>query len=158
MSLCRQRGFVVVAFVPLGCSAPASSPEPAAPPQAPAPVASEAPDRIVEVVAGPESTCARSRQGRVACVGHGMAYDEDTPAFDTHVPQVVAVPPSKGISAGDGFACSVDRDGGKVRCWGDNRFRQLGRKTPACSTTGHARCPGSKVWTSWSLMAREPAS
>ena len=85
--------------------------------------------RIVEVVAGPESTCARDARGRVACLGHGMAYDEEDPAEDTHVPQAVPIPASKGISAGDGFACSVDRDGGRVRCWGANGAGQLGRKT-----------------------------
>lgn len=87
-------------------------------------------DVIVEVVAGPESTCARTGQGRVACVGHGVEYTDEKRAFDTHVPRVVPVPPSKSISAGEGFACSVDRDGGKVRCWGYNGAGQLGRETP----------------------------
>ncbi len=87
-------------------------------------------DPIVEVVAGPESTCARTARGRVACIGAGMSYTEEDPWVDTHQPQVIDVPASGGISAGDGFACSVDRDGGKVRCWGSNGGGRLGRETP----------------------------
>jgi hypothetical protein len=72
----------------------------------------------------------RTTTGTVACIGQGVAYSEAVPAFDTHVPQRVDLPPSKGISAGAGFGCSIDRDGGKVRCWGNNEGRRLGRETP----------------------------
>lgn len=87
-------------------------------------------EQIVQVVAGAESTCVRTRSGRVACIGEGMTYSESEPGLDTHEPQVIDVPPSKDISAGVGFACSLDRDGGRVRCWGSNEWRQLGRATP----------------------------
>lgn len=103
-------------------------------PSSPAAVATSAPPHreqafIVEVAAGPESTCVRSKAGRVACIGEGMGYDEDTEAFDTATAQEVDLPPSKGIAAGAGFACSVDRDGGRVRCWGANHSGQLGRSS-----------------------------
>ena len=66
----------------------------------------------------------------MACIGQAMTYSESEPGLDTHVPQVIDVPPSQDISAGVGFACSLDRDGGRVRCWGSNAWKQLGRATP----------------------------
>lgn len=90
-------------------------------------------EQIVQVATGAESTCVRTRSGRVACIGERMAYSESEAGIDTSLPQVVDVPPSKDISAGVGFACSVDRDGGKVRCFGSNEWGQLGRITPGKS-------------------------
>lgn len=104
-------------------------------------------EKIVQVVTGAESTCVRTESGRVACIGDAMAYREsalprDTGGFDTHLPQVIDVPPSKDISAGAGFGCSIDRDGGKVRCWGRNDSGRLGQESPGLSDFSALPVPG----------------
>lgn len=132
MSLRLLQRFIVSSIAVVGCRT-ARAPEPG--PTEPTATQSEKTgvvhEQIVQVVAGAESTCVRTRSGRVACIGGAMTYSESEPGLDTHEPQVIDVPPAKDISAGVGFACSLDRDGGRVRCWGLNEWRQLGRATPS---------------------------
>lgn len=137
-------GFVMAGML-AGCRGEVAepiAPTPTSAPLAASPDARPERDGIVEVVAGPESTCARTAQGRVACLGHAMAFSEQAPSLDTHVPRVVEVPPSQAISAGDGFACSVDGEGGKVRCWGSNVAGSLGRETPQSVDQRPLEVPG----------------
>ena len=121
-----QRGIVLLlSLFGVGCrtTPQAAMADPALDP-APHVSAETVEDKIVEVVAGSFATCVRSAKGRVACMG--QLVPSDTATDEIHIPKRIDVPPSKALSAGRMFACSVDRDLGTVRCWGSNEDAQLG--------------------------------
>lgn len=88
---------------------------------------------IVEVAIGKKHSCARSDEGAVFCWGYGAegalgnathteAEGIDCPSF---LPLQVQLEVSADqISTGESHTCA--RTGGEVRCWGDNRWGQLG--------------------------------
>jgi len=90
---------------------------------------------VVEVEAGKDFTCVRTKSGTVRCWGHN-AYgklgvgldplenigDDETP--DT-LPDVVVGESVLDLALGDNHVCALVT-GGTVRCWGRNTRKQLG--------------------------------
>ncbi len=70
----------------------------------------------VELAAGGDTTCARTKDGEVSCWG-ALA--------GTHVPTKVALAHAEQIAVGGGHACVRVTDG-RALCWGDNAHGQLG--------------------------------
>lgn len=128
-------------------------------------------ERVRNVAAGGNFTCALYDSGRVGCwggneyaqLGRGGAEDSDPHA---DVAQVVGLADAESLSSGVAHVCAV-RAGGSLVCWGANPYGQLGvgrdlsnRSTPvavmagvrsvsagaihscAAMTTGEARCWG----------------
>jgi len=82
-------------------------------------------ERVEEIDAGREHTCARLASSEVRCwgrndrgqLGDGTFVDRSAPARATAMATQVA--------AGGADTCALD-DRGEVHCWGDNAFGQLG--------------------------------
>ena len=129
----RRRFLLALAL--WGCPAPKEDLHTVVPPPAKLPdrVATQSVEVgpwITQVVAGWDSTCVRSRAGKVACFGQNVTASYEELALDSGTPVVIDVPPSAEIAAGAEHWCSRDADGGQVRCWGSNRHLRLGRRTP----------------------------
>jgi cysteine-rich repeat protein len=88
---------------------------------------------VVQITAGYAHTCAVLDAGQVRCWGIGYAGglgypgldavgDDETPAS---VGDVVVGGPVVQVSAGENHTCAL-LDNGKVRCWGDGAYGQLG--------------------------------
>lgn len=117
----------------------------------PGPTAVKVPglDGVVSVSAGDEHTCALKADGTVWCwgradkgaLGYGIAgatdLEKSTPV------KVTGLSGARAISSGDQFTCAI-LDTGRVRCWGQNLFHQLG-------------LPGSNG-PSWEPAAEIPAA
>ncbi len=92
----------------------------------PTPVHVEGVSDAVDVEVGRGSICALDAEGDVLCWGEGDSGELGVPGGpDSSSP--VAVPTvsgATGISAGSRTACAVIAT--QVRCWGDNRYGQLG--------------------------------
>lgn len=95
-------------------------------------------DALADVVAGPDSTCALTKQGRVACWGSGVRVADQPPQ---HAPLVIDMPPASSVVAGSGTWCAVTRGEGEVWCWGANPDLALGRVTASSSDMRPARVP-----------------
>lgn len=104
-----------------------------------------------EVVAGQGFSCARDLAGHVACWGANQYGETGSGSIGTtrspsRVP--ITLDPAEtlvGISVGDGFSCALIAlvaGPRTVRCWGDNRSRQVSTaptsfyETPAVAQTG----------------------
>jgi GH25 family lysozyme M1 (1,4-beta-N-acetylmuramidase)/alpha-tubulin suppressor-like RCC1 family protein len=92
---------------------------------------------VSQVSAGGIHTCARRDDGGVVCWGDGsegqlgQGSDEDSP----RPVAVQGLPgPVAEISAGGYHTCARMTDGG-IRCWGENRYGQLGDGTRTARTT-----------------------
>lgn len=85
--------------------------------------------------------CALTTDAGVACWGwndsaganHDTSADEPCGERNTFAcinrPQAVAVDPAQAVAVARDNTCTVNADGGGVRCWGANRFGQLGDGT-----------------------------
>ncbi|MCZ6627014.1 MAG: hypothetical protein O7E56_02170 [SAR324 cluster bacterium] len=88
---------------------------------------------FVEISAGSEFTCALLPGGGVRCWGDDtfgqLGYGDTNRAAPVQSPPKEALVPLGGmavqISAGEDHACAL-LSGGKLRCWGDSTFGQLG--------------------------------
>lgn len=100
---------------------------------------------VVEVRAGNYSTCARKNDGTVWCwgqnavgqLGHPPTQSAQTcnnAPCDVNPTQVPGLTNVRAIDVGNLFACALD-DSGSARCWGDNRYGELGNGTDAGSTS-----------------------
>ena len=83
----------------------------------------------VEVAAGGAQTCARLRSGTVKCWGRnsfgvGSTTVQATPIEIPSIRNVTQISVGGNINTWD-LACAVTTDG-RVYCWGDNNFGQLG--------------------------------
>lgn len=91
------------------------------------PVVIEGVPEPVEVAAGSDFACARTKLGGVRCwgegtrgqLGQGAARSSQAPVAVLGIEDAVA------IDAGVGHACAVLADG-RVACWGDDRFGAVG--------------------------------
>lgn len=86
---------------------------------------------ILEIAAGHQSTMARTLDGSVLLWGSGafvlneIAGGSYPPTLPLHVPQLEGV---RQLAVGGDFGCALIEDG-TVRCWGRNRFGNLGDGT-----------------------------
>jgi alpha-tubulin suppressor-like RCC1 family protein len=87
----------------------------------------------IDIAAGRTHACAVIRDGTVSCWGSndlgGLGRD---PAIVTESQDPLAVPGVTGVAevdAGDRFTCVRMAADGSVRCWGNNRWAQLGDGT-----------------------------
>lgn len=89
----------------------------------------EVPGGAASAAVGTDFLCARQGDGAVRCAGRnqlGQLGDGGTVDRALHGP----IPGLAGVDAvvaGRGFACARIAADGSVRCWGSNRFGQLGR-------------------------------
>jgi len=85
--------------------------------------------KVAHIAAGNGATCVVHEDRSVACVGagSGLAGAADAPRTPRTVPGITD---ALAVSVFDGHAC-VLRAGGKVSCWGNNRYGELG--VPASS-------------------------
>lgn len=89
--------------------------------------------KVFDVSAGRSHTCALLDEGRARCWGWNqygqLGYGHTTNVGDTNLPEDAGDIDAGGkilqISAGGLHTCAL-LEGGRVRCWGDNRFGQLG--------------------------------
>ena len=100
-----------------------------------APVAVQAPDgvELSGVSAGANHTCAHGNDGKVYCWGDNESgqLGDGTDTIERFTPVVVQAPEGvelSGVSAGYWHTCADGSDG-KVYCWGDNWYGQLGDGT-----------------------------
>ena len=129
---------------------------------------------VLQVVTGAESTCVLTTAGGVKCWGwngYGQLGDGTTTNRTLPVDVIGLTSGVKFISAGYASTCAV-LDDGRVKCWGDNRWGQLGdgtnsnRSIPAfvtgatgvatvsngthgaclVTTSGAAKCWGHNGW------------
>jgi alpha-tubulin suppressor-like RCC1 family protein len=85
---------------------------------------------VAELALGDRHSCARRRDGHVACwgfnvsgqLGNGLAKDSSTPVLVEGLDDAVA------IAAGDWHTCALVARGGVV-CWGENERGSLGDRT-----------------------------
>ncbi|TXC75222.1 hypothetical protein FRC91_13245 [Bradymonadales bacterium TMQ1] len=105
-------------------------------------------DEVLAVSAGRSHTCALLPEGRARCWGwneHGQLGYGHTDTIGNDEPPATAGDIDAGgtimqIDAGGLHTCAL-LEGGRVRCWGDNRFGQLGY--------GHRRSVGTEAPPSW---------
>jgi alpha-tubulin suppressor-like RCC1 family protein len=91
------------------------------------------PDRVVEVVVGTVSTCARSAAGKVRCFGTGVSgalgYGNAETIGDDELPYTAGDLPLRKraiqLAAGGRHGCAL-LEGGTVTCWGLNNSGELG--------------------------------
>ncbi len=94
--------------------------------------------RIVQVAVSQTHTCAMSDTGKVKCWGLGsfgqLGYANTATVGLTELPSEVGWVELSGraaqIATGSMFSCAILEDG-RVQCWGDNLFGQLGYGVPA---------------------------
>lgn len=84
----------------------------------------------VEIAAGDDFACARTKSGRVYCWGEGdrgqlgQGVERGSPSAVA----VLGIDDAVAIEAGWSHACAVLADG-RVACWGDDRFGTVGSET-----------------------------
>ena len=116
-----------VALTTAACVSP-DPPAPTPPAAAPAPVVVPRDDVLDQVVVGPNSSCAVSERGHVACWGDGVALTGEQPE-PSSTPVRVAVPPVSRLVAGERMWCAITVGQRQVWCWGANDDGALGRQT-----------------------------
>jgi alpha-tubulin suppressor-like RCC1 family protein len=89
---------------------------------------------VIAIAAGDDHTCALTETGGVQCwgfnydgqLGNGGNTDSFTPVEVFGLAKGVSA-----ITAGYGFTCALKEQGG-VKCWGSNRYYQLGEGKEPC--------------------------
>lgn len=92
---------------------------------------------VASIAAGKNYNCALTKGGRVKCWGYnGDGQLGDGSTNDSPIPVNVVGLSSRviAIAAGDSHACALTESGG-VKCWGDNKYSELGDGTFKNSTT-----------------------
>jgi alpha-tubulin suppressor-like RCC1 family protein len=98
-------------------------------------------DEIVDVQVGELHSCARSREGRVACwgaTGDGRLGHDNTPMASRPV-WLPRIQKASLLSVGRAHACVAMGENRALWCWGDNAYGQLGR--PVGPNLGSAMAP-----------------
>lgn len=94
-------------------------------------------ERVIEVVVGQHHACALNADGRVDCWGDNSRGQRGVPlsAADWWQPErVVGLDVVQSIAAGASHSCAW-QSSGRLSCWGDNRWGQLGVALPDWSAT-----------------------
>jgi len=117
---------------------------------------------VAEIALGGWHTCAKKKNGKVFCWGQGQSGAVGDNAFDTVAPpdresikkpqplataSFTALGTAGVISGGYGYTCAVDSTG-KVSCFGDNTYKELGHASAtACSWmyNPNTTCNGTPV-------------
>ncbi|MEP7124642.1 MAG: hypothetical protein ABJE95_27185, partial [Byssovorax sp.] len=89
------------------------------------------PPKIIQIAAGPRSTCAVVATGGVWCWGANDTLQLGrptlpSPLYDRTPAQVPGLPAVAQVAVGYGFACARATDLSKVYCWGSNLTGTLG--------------------------------
>lgn len=100
------------------------------------PVSVLIPNGVTEISAGTQNTCAIS-SNRAFCWGwndYGQTGNGVPSVSVTNPTLVSGIPQVKSISTGNGHSCAVDING-KLFCWGQNQYGQLGNGNTNQSST-----------------------
>jgi alpha-tubulin suppressor-like RCC1 family protein len=92
---------------------------------------------VQAIAAGQAHTCALTTGGAVKCWGHnswGQLGNNSTAQATTPVDVWTLSSGAKAVSTGLNHTCALTT-GGAVKCWGDNRYAQLGNGSTAQATT-----------------------
>jgi hypothetical protein len=110
------------------------------------PTSVDLPERAARLAVNARLSCAVLESGEVHCWGVVDAR-QDQPQSTGKALRISGLPAVRDISLGQLHACAVGRDG-RVLCWGDNRFGQLGLGTRAVPSDAPRR----------PLLARSPSA
>ncbi|MBK8256114.1 MAG: hypothetical protein IPK82_26025 [Polyangiaceae bacterium] len=107
--------------------------------------------RYTLVTSGPFHSCAIRQEGTIWCWGLNTSGQVGTGTSDAFFVRPVSIGDAKDwqlVTAGSAYTCALAQTG-KVSCWGNNSFGQLGDGTIVAKTSP---VPGATAFSDWTMI------